>query len=82
MNFDISTPEGLRNAVAWQRAHLARITEGGVWYVPRVASSYRVSHANKTLTRSGMKSDPTINRVLREIGWRVIENNAPAKAKP
>lgn len=81
MNFDISTPEGLRNATEWQRAHLARIAEGGVWYVPRVASSYVVSHANKTLTRSGMTSDPTINRVMKAIGWRVVERGSKGPRK-
>lgn len=79
MNWDISTPEGLRNAVAWQRRHLNLIAEGGVWYVPRCASSFVVSHKNKTLTRSGMKPDQTINRVTRELGWRVIENTTPTK---
>jgi hypothetical protein len=82
VGMDIDTPEGMRAAVAWTRGLLNSIVEGGVWYVPRGASSYTVSHANKTLTRRGMKSDRAINRVVEAMGWRVIENNPPAKAKP
>lgn len=73
MNFDISTTEGMQNAVTWQRNLLSLIKEGGAWFVPRTCSTYIVSHENKTLTRRGMKSDPAINKVAARMGWTVIE---------
>ena len=73
MNFDISTIEGMHNSKLWMLTQLSLMREGGIWFVPRAASSYTVSHANKTLTRSGMKPDPSINKVAEAIGWTVIE---------
>lgn len=73
MNYDISTKEGLQNAVRWQVTHLSRIAEGGVWFVPRTCSTYTVSHKNQTLTRTGLKPDLSINKVAAAMGWTVIE---------
>lgn len=73
MNYDISTQEGMQNSVEWQRNMLSLINEGGVWFVPRVCSTYKVSHANKTLTRTGLMPDPSINQVAALMGWTVIE---------
>jgi hypothetical protein len=72
-NFDINTPQGMQNSVAWTNNMLRQIKSGGVWFVPRCASSYVVDHDKKTLTRKGMKPDKAINRVLAEAGWKVIE---------
>lgn len=75
MSFDISTNEGMLNSIAWTRNMLSQMADGGVWYVPRCASSYRVDKRNKTLTRSGMKPDTAINKVVAACGWTVIENH-------
>lgn len=44
-----------------------------MWFVPRVCSTYKVSHVNKTLTRTGLMPDATINKVAALMGWTVIE---------
>ena len=73
MNFNIDTPEGMKNACDWQRALLDAIRDGGEWAVPRVASIYTVDHKTKTLRRTGMCPDRTINRVCEQIGWIVVD---------
>jgi hypothetical protein len=73
MKGNVNTPAGMEMAIAWTRAHLARINEGGIWYVPRVCSTYTVSHKYKTLIRRGLMPDAAINKVMAAIGWRVIE---------
>jgi hypothetical protein len=73
MNWDIDTPQGMVLAMAWTHAHLERIRQGGIWFVPRVASTYCIDHANKTVTRTGLMPDPAITKVLRALGWTVIE---------
>lgn len=73
MNYDINTSDGLKNAVAWTNNMLGQIKQGGIWFVPRAASSYIVDHENKTVTRKGMKSDKSITRVLTAAGWKVVE---------
>jgi hypothetical protein len=70
---DINTKEGMQASIAWTQRCLSLLVEGGVWFVPRAASSYRVSHVNKTLTRTGMKPDSSINKVAAAMGWTVIE---------
>ena len=73
MNYELETKQGMDNAVAWTRQHLARIPEGGVWFVPRVCSEYTASHKDRTLTRRGLMPDPSINHVLKAMGWTVLE---------
>ena len=73
MNWNLDTKGGMANAIAWTQQMLNMIKDGGVWAVPRAASTYKVNHKEKTLTRTGMKSDPAINRVLAEMGWTVKE---------
>ena len=74
---NIDTPLGLLDAMTWQRNHLARIKDGGVWLVPRNCSAYTVDHTAKTLTRESLMPqavpDQAINRVCAAIGWKVIE---------
>jgi hypothetical protein len=77
MNYDLNSKEGMANAKRWTLATLSMVRDGGVWAVPRTASVYVVDHKAKTLTRSGMKPDPSINKVAAAIGWRVIERNTP-----
>jgi hypothetical protein len=74
---NVATPEGMAFAIAWTKAHLARINEGGIWFVPRVCSEYEISHKNKTATRRGLMSDPAITKVLTAMGWTVIEKENP-----
>ena len=74
MNWDISTTEGMKNAEAWQRSHLTRINEGGVWAVPRSGTTYTISHKKKTAVRQGgFMLEPGIDKVFRSMGWTVEE---------
>lgn len=77
MNYDISTAKGMENAIDWTRRHLSMIREGGAWMVPRTRSVYIVSHEKRTLTRTGLMPDPSINKVAARMGWTVIERNTP-----
>lgn len=72
-NMNIDTPEGMKNAVAWQEAHIARMADGGVWAVPRSGSFYTISKATKTAVRTGLLPEPTIERVFEAMGWSVKE---------
>jgi hypothetical protein len=73
MNWDISTPEGMANAMAWQAAHVARVVEGGCWVVPRSFSIYQLSRANKTATKLCGLPEPDIAKVFEAMGWTVID---------
>ena len=64
---NLNTPQGMQQACNWQRNMLALIKHGGEWFVPRVCSTYKVDHVNKTLTRTGLKGDPTINRLTLSV---------------
>lgn len=75
--WDINTPRGMRLAKAWTQMHLHRLKEGGVWYVPRVASTYTVYHSTRTIVRTGLMPDTAITKVLKALGWKLIEGNKP-----
>ena len=77
-NMDISTPRGLANAMTWQIAHIARMADGGVWCVPRSCSFYTISKATKTVVRTGLVPEPTIERVFAAMGWQVKEKEVTA----
>jgi hypothetical protein len=80
MNFNIDTPEGMKNAIEWQNNLLRTITQGGRWVVPRSLTIFEVDHANKTIRKcvggaplgSSRKGEPIIVRVLKAAGWKVV----------
>lgn len=75
MNWNISTEEGMRNAVEWQKRHVSLIATGGVWFVPRSASSITINHETKTATRTiGLMPEPDIAKVFRAMGWTWKDN--------
>lgn len=71
--YDIDTPEGMDNAKAWLIALLSMINEGGKWAVPRSGALYTFHHTTKTAHRASYLTDPPTDRVLRELGWQVID---------
>lgn len=73
MNWDISTAEGLKNAVDWQTEHVDRVTEGGYWAVPRSASLYQLFPQRKTAKKLCGLPEPTIDKVFGAMGWTVEE---------
>lgn len=71
---NIDTPEGMREAVEWQTAHVNRLAQGGRWVVPRSGSIYIIDHEGKRAKRVfGMAPEPTITRVFIAMGWQVID---------
>lgn len=76
-NWDISTKEGMANAVQWMKAHISRIAKGGLWIVPRSVSIYVIDHANKTATKRSGFPEPEIARVFRAMGWTVVDESEP-----
>lgn len=68
---DISTPEGLIEAVRWQTNHVSRIREGGVWLVPRSGTVITIYHSKKHAKFFGMLPEPDIQKVFRAMGWTV-----------
>lgn len=74
MNFDISTKEGMANAVAWQQGHISRLVQGGRWIVPRSGTVYEIDHERKIARRiSGLLPEPDITKVFAAMGWKVVE---------
>lgn len=68
MNYNIDTPAGMRNSVAWLNAMLnACTTPTLVWYIPRSDSCYTISRDTKTYTSEGV--DSSTERVLVEAGF-------------
>jgi hypothetical protein len=75
--YDLSTPEGLRNAVEWQTVLVNGIRPGGVWMVPRSLSIYVLRHTEKTAYKRCGTPEPSIERVFREMGWTVVKDYEP-----
>jgi hypothetical protein len=69
-SYDLDTPEGMKNAIAWQRQMVASIKDGGVWIVPRSMSIYTVYNCDKAAERT-VGGEDSIDRVFRAMGWTV-----------
>lgn len=61
--YDINTKSGMAAAKAWAANLLASLSDNGTWVVPRSGS-----FAN------GLFPEPSVSRVLRELGYTVKEN--------
>lgn len=73
VNWDISTEEGMRNAMAWQTNMVALVADGGRWLVPRSGSIYEINKSTKTARLCmQMFPDPSIVKVFRAMGWKVV----------
>lgn len=73
---DISTPQGMAAAVAWQKNHVSMIKDGGAWVVPRSGNVIKVEHSKRTATFVvSPVEEPDIVRVFEAMGWRVIMKN-------
>ncbi len=72
MNYDIDTPEGMANSVAWTERTFAMLNEGGVWFVPRSMTTVHVYPSLKEVRiRRGFTLDSSIERVIKKMGWTV-----------
>lgn len=71
-NFDLDTKGGMTQAVAWTERLFASLKDGGRWFIPRSGVTVIVNHATRTATlKSGYRPDPSIERVIRAMGWKV-----------
>jgi hypothetical protein len=72
MNYDLNTPEGMANSVAWTERTFAMLNEGGVWFVPRSSTTVHVYPSVKEVRiLRGHALDSSIERVIKEMGWTV-----------
>lgn len=77
LNFDLSTAEGLANAVVWQTRLVNSIGKGGTWVVPRSFSVYRLSHDAKVACKLCGLPEPDIKKVFEAMGWTVRDLGDP-----
>ena len=69
MNYDIDTPQGMANAVAWLKAMLSRcVGPTLVWYIPRSDACYTIDRPHMLYTSIGQ--DSSTDRVLAEAGFK------------
>lgn len=69
MNYDIDTPEGMVNAVAWLNNMLESSAKPMVmWYIPRSFAVYMIDKKAKTYTSEG--EDSATEQVLAEAGFK------------
>ena len=73
MNYDLDTQAGMANAIAWTKAMLARLNDVGVWMVPRSGSLVHFDQTKKTAKVVSILPDPSLARVLTEMGFTVTE---------
>lgn len=76
---DIATPEGLAQAVAWQTTWVNRVSEGGVWMVPRSLTIIKIYHSTKTAVFvGGTHLEPDIVKVFKAMGWTCQDSEPTA----
>ena len=73
MNYDLDTPQGMENAKRWMANTLAQLKHNGVWVVPRTGTTVQFDQQAKTAKVASFLPDPSIARVLREMGFSVTE---------
>jgi hypothetical protein len=73
MNYNLDTPQGMENAKQWVANVLARMNDNGVWVVPRTGTTVQFNKQAKTASVASFLPDPSIARVLREMGFSVTE---------
>lgn len=67
---NIGTPEGMRQAVAWQTNMVNVIKDGGVWAVPRSLTMIKILRSKKTAVFiGGTHQEPDIVKVFKAMGW-------------
>lgn len=75
-NYDIKTKDGLANSVRWLNAHLARISNGGTWMIPRSCTAYIINHDRKIAVKTiAMYRDDVLDIVFKAAGWTVKDAN-------
>lgn len=70
MNWNIDTPEGLNNTIAWVEDHVLTIKPGRVWIIPRSMSVYRIHRTEQRVT-CVIGGDAAVDKVFKAMNWRV-----------
>ena len=74
MNYDLSTKEGMANAVLWTERLVAALNAQATWAVPRSGTIVSINKDTKTVSiQCLLAPDPSIARVFRAMGWEVKE---------
>lgn len=75
-NYDLQTQEGLENSKRWLSLALTKLSDNGIWGIPRSGTVVRIDKQSKTATIiSQHLPDPSIELVFKAIGWSVVELN-------
>ncbi len=72
-SYDLDTPAGMANAIAWTKSMLAQLSPNGVWAVPRSGTLVHFDQVKKTASIAGLLPDPSLARVLTAMGFTVTE---------
>ena len=73
-NYDLSTDEGMANAITWTTTTLSALKDGGTWIVPRSMTIVTAWPSKKEFhIYDGKAPDPAIRRVLFAMGWSEVQ---------
>lgn len=72
MNYDINTPKGMANSVAWTENLFKMMSEGATWMIPRSMTTVKVYPMRQEVeVTRGHTLDKSIERVIKATGWKV-----------
>lgn len=70
MNWNVDTPEGMANAIAWTTRFLDTLSDEAIWAVPRSGSIIKTDKPNKRAVRLfGLEPETSIQKVFEAMGW-------------
>ena len=71
-SYDLDTPEGMANAVAWTEKALTCLKDGGRWVIPRSLTVVIAYPSRKAVQiQDGVVPDDSIRDVIRALGWEI-----------
>jgi hypothetical protein len=74
MNWNVDTPEGLSNAIAWTEQFLLLLGDKGTWAVPRSGSIIEIDKVNKRAVLLVGGPETSIQKVFEAMGWTWEDN--------
>ena len=69
--YDLDTIGGMNRAVEWTRELFEGLVDGGRWLVPRSGTVVTVYRSRKTVRIVSEIPDPSLERVIKAMGWKV-----------
>jgi len=70
---DLDDPEQLKLACAWMMASIKLVPDGCPWEIPLTGATYTFHHSTKTAHRWSSVAHEETDRVLRALGYMVID---------